>query len=78
MECLGLSSNDSDEEQNPPTRSTRGKLCLKSGKTTKLTSRVVVPQLWPHSQLSLAYVPKDKGYDELTLTEFYNTLTFIP
>lgn len=27
-------------------------------------------QLWPHSQLSLAYVSKDKGYDELTLTEF--------
>ena len=43
---------------------------LKSGKTTKLTSRVVLPQLWPHSQLSLAYVSKDKSYHELTIAEF--------
>lgn len=70
MERLGFSSSDSDDEQNPTTRGTRGKLKLKSGKTTKLTSRVVSPQLWPHSQLSLAYVSKDKGYDELTLAEF--------
>ena len=31
---------------------------------------MVFPQLWPHSQLSLAYVSKDKGYDELTIAEF--------
>ena len=43
---------------------------MRSGKTVKLTSRVVVPQLWPHSYLSLAYVSKDRNYDELTLAEF--------
>ena len=70
LERLGFSSSGSDEEENPPTRGSRGKPRLKSGKTTKLTSRVVFPQLWPHSQLSLAYVSKDKGYDELTIAEF--------
>ena len=70
LERLGFSSSGSDEEKNPPTRGSRGKPRLKSGKTTKLTSRVVFPQLWPHSQLSLAYVSKDKGYDELTIAEF--------
>ena len=42
---------------------------MKSGKTTKLTSRIIAHQLWPHSQLSLAYTSKEKGYDELTLAE---------
>ena len=27
-------------------------------------------ELWPHSQLSLAYVSKTKTYDELTIAEF--------
>lgn len=31
---------------------------------------MIVPQLWPHSYLSLAYVSKDRNYDELTLAEF--------
>ena len=31
---------------------------------------MVTPQLWPHSFLSLAYVSKDRNYDELTLAEF--------
>ena len=71
LERLGFSSSESEDEENPPTRGARGKkLQLKSGKATKLTSRVVLPQLWPHSQLSLAYVSKDKSYDELTIAEF--------
>ena len=43
---------------------------MRSGKTAKLTSRVIVPQLWPQSNLSLAYVSKDHNYDELTLAKF--------
>ena len=43
LEHLGFSSSGSDEEENPPTRGSRGKPRLKSGKTTKLTSRVVFP-----------------------------------
>ena len=35
------------------------------------------PRLWPHSQLSLAYVFKDKGYDELTITQFSVGYAFI-
>ena len=76
-----LSSSGSDEEENPPTRGSRGKPRLKSGKATKLTSRVVFTQLWPHSQLSLAYVSKDKGYDELTIAEFsagYTSILKLP
>ena len=79
--CLGFSSSGSDEEENPPTRGSRGKPRLKSGKATKLTSRVVFTQLWPHSQLSLAYVSKDKGYDELTIAEFpagYTSILKLP
>ena len=45
LERLGFSSSGSDEEENPTTRGSRGKPRLKSGKTTKLTSRVVFPQL---------------------------------
>ena len=47
----------------------RGKK-LQSGKTAKLTSRVLAPQHWPHSFLSLAYVSKQRPYDELTVAEF--------
>lgn len=81
VERLRFSSSGSDEEENPPTRDSRGKPCLKSGKTTKLTGRVVFPQLWPHSQLSLAYVSKDKGYDKLTISEFsagYTSILKLP
>ena len=43
LECLRFSSSDSeDDEHNPTTRSAQGKARLKSGKTTKLTSRVVI------------------------------------
>ena len=33
-------------------------------------SGVLAPQHWPHSFLSLAYVSKERPYDELTLAEF--------
>lgn len=65
------SSDDSDEEDTNTVHKTKGKRCgLKSGKASKLTSRELRPQLWPHSHLSLAYVSKDKKYDDLTLAEF--------
>ena len=66
-----FSSSISQDKENPPTHGTSGKkLQLKSGKTTKLTSHVVLPHLWPHSQLSLAYESKDKSYDEQTIAGF--------
>ena len=43
---------------------------LKSGKDSKITSRVLSPQLWPHSHLSLSYISKEKKYDDLSLAEF--------
>ena len=65
------SSEESEVEDKAKTKSTRGRRhALRSGKASKLTSRVVNPQLWPHSHLSLSYVSKDKKYDDLTLAEF--------
>ena len=63
------SSEESEVEDTTKTKSTRGRR-LRSGKASKLISRVVNPQLWPHSHLSLSYVSKDKKYDDLTLAEF--------
>lgn len=54
----------------------RGKK-LQLGKTAKLTSRVLAPQHWPHSFLSLAYVSRERPYDELTLAEFAAGYAFI-
>ena len=59
IDHLGLSSSDSDDEGGVSTKKSSLGKKLKSGKTAKLTSRVVTPQLWPHSFLSLAYVSKD-------------------
>ena len=72
LDELGDSTSDtSDEEASRPARKTKGKRRgFKSGKASKLTSRALHPQLWPHSHLSLAYVSKDKTYDDLTLAEF--------
>ena len=50
-------------------RQNRGKKS-RSGKTAKLTSKVLHPQIWPHSELSLSYVSKEVSYDNLTLAEF--------
>ena len=65
------SSEESEVEDKTKTKSTRGRRhAIRSGKASKLTSRVVNPQLWPHSHLSLPYISKDKKYDDLTLAEF--------
>ena len=65
------SSEESDDDDKNKKKSTRGRRHnLRSGKASKLPSRVVNPQLWPHSHLSLSYVSKDKNYDDLTLAEF--------
>lgn len=42
----------------------------RSGKEEKLTSYVLYPQKWPHSQLKFHLVGKEKKYDELTVAEF--------
>ena len=63
--------DDSSSEDKTKTKSTRSRRhALRSGKASKLTSRVVNPQLWPHSHLSLSYVSKNKKYGDLTLAEF--------
>ena len=65
------SSGESDGEDKRSSRKSRGRrYSLKSGKASKITSRVVSPQLWPHSHLSLTYISKEKKYDELSLAEF--------
>ena len=65
------SSEESEVEDKTKTKSTRSRRhALRSGKASKLTSRVVNPQLWPHSHLSLSYVSKNKKYGDLTLAEF--------
>ncbi len=50
--------------------SSKSKKKKRSGKTRKITSRVLYPQDWPHSFLSLQYVDKEKKYDQLTMAEF--------
>ena len=42
----------------------------RSGKSSKLTSRVKYPQEWPHTHLSLHFVSKNKGYEDLSIEEF--------
>ena len=65
------STDESDGEEKQSSRKSRGRRhSLKLGKASKLTSRVVTPQLWPHSHLSLSYISKEKKYDDLTLAEF--------
>ena len=70
LEHLGFFSSSSDDVENPPTRGSQGNPCLKAGETIKLTSQVIFPQLWPHSQVGLVYLSQDKGYKELTIAEF--------
>ena len=43
---------------------------LKSGKMAKITTGIVNPQIWPHSELSLTHVSKEVSYDDLTIEEF--------
>ena len=68
----GSEGSDDDEERKQNGRNDRAKRGkkLRSGKKAKLTRRVLYPQVWPQSQLSLAYVSKAVPYDNLTLAEF--------
>jgi len=83
MERYGAMDQSSDSDSNTERDDSDGsadkdrrrkgkhsKAKLKSGKTAKITSRVVNPQVWPHSELSLSYVTKNVRYDELTMEEF--------
>lgn len=72
-------SISSDEELKQSTK--RGKIDKKSGKSKKISSRVVSPQIWPHSELNLGYVSKELKYDELTIEEFvagYSAILSLP
>lgn len=72
------SSEESEDDDKTKKKSTRGRHhTLRSGKASKLSSRVVNPQLWPHSHLSLSHVSKDKTYDDLMLAEFAASYTAI-
>ena len=65
------SSSEGDSDGNYHIPVSRGRRrTLKSGKDSKITSRVLSPQLWPHSHLSLSYISKEKKYDDLSLAEF--------
>ena len=66
---------DSDDSKRASHRST-GK-SLRSGKTVKPTSKVVRPQLWPHSELNVAACSNDVTYDKLTIEEFVAGYTTI-
>lgn len=79
IQQLGLSDSssgsedpddDGDGKRETSASAKRGKTKLRSGKTAKLTSWVLSPQLWPHSELSLSYLSKEVCYDNLTLAEF--------
>ncbi|KAK3750300.1 hypothetical protein QZH41_001767 [Actinostola sp. cb2023] len=83
MERYGAMDQSSDSDSNTERDDSDGsadkdcrrkgkhsKAKLKSGKTAKITSRVVNPQVWPHSELSLSYVTKNVRYNELTMEEF--------
>ena len=63
---------ESSDEDTAKASKSRGKQHkkLKSGKTAKITSRIVNPQIWPHSELSLSHVSKEVAYDELSIEEF--------
>lgn len=63
------SSSDQGDTTRHNSRRRRGKK-LKSGKTAKVVSKVVRPQIWPQSDLSLSYVSKDVRYDDLSIEEF--------
>ena len=63
------STDDGEGNHNRRERSKRGKK-PRSGETAKLTSKVLHPQIWPHSELRFLYVSKEVTYDNLTLAEF--------
>ena len=46
----------------------KGKLI--SGRSLTPTSKVINPQMWPHSELNLSFVASSKTYDDLQVDEF--------
>ena len=68
----------SEEEEDGVFRSkkSRGKE-LKSGKNAKVTSKVLKPQLWPQSELSLSFVTREVKYEDLSKEEFVAGFTGI-
>jgi len=71
LATLEDSSSEEDSDGKDHTTVSRGRRhTLKSGKDSKITSRVLSPQLWPHSHLSLSYICKEKKYDDVSLAEF--------
>ena len=72
------SAEDDDLERRKTKKRSEGK---KSGKLSKVTSRIVQPQLWPQSELSISYVSKDVKYDDLSFPEFvagYSSILSLP
>ena len=74
-DCSSSDSDAADGEESDDSRSPRvsrrsaGK-SLRSGKTVKPTSKVISPQLWPHSELNLSACSKEVTYDKLSIEEF--------
>ena len=63
-----VSSSDHDDRRTAGPSSSSGK--LKCGKEAKLTSAVLYPQLWPHSQLSFTQVNRNVRFEDLSIDEF--------
>ena len=70
-------SSDEDRKKKKKRNSRRNKkkdkvkkVNRRSGKSKKLTSTVKYPQEWPHTHLSLHFVSKNKGYEDLSIEEF--------
>ena len=78
--CSSSSSSGSDQiysyreskkkHRRKKSKSSSRKIHRRSGKSRKISSNVKYPQQWPHSQLSLHFVSKNKKYEDLSLEEF--------
>ena len=75
--CSDSSSSEQSSDEDRKKRHSRRrkvknskKVNKRSGKSSKLTSRVKYPQEWPHTHLSLHFVSKNKGYEDLSIEEF--------
>lgn len=68
--------SEDDDDISVSGKNKRGKKA-RSGRTAKISNRVVQPQIWPHSELSLSYVSKNLDYDDLSLPEFVAGYTAI-
>lgn len=61
--------DDEEKKTEYSSRKTRGKK-KRSGKNAKVTSRVINPQIWPQSELSLSHIGKEVRFEDLTIEEF--------